>query len=283
MKGTSSRTIEAHALVPPGRGGGVFWRHRWVALGGATAMGVIVFLLLWELILNVLHVPRYVLPPPSAIFRQFQRHFSLIWRYTLVTEAEVLVGYAVAIALGVPLAAFIAFSKFLERTLYPSTVALEMVPKIAFAPLFVTWFGFSFLPKIIIVMLITFFPIILNGILAFRSLIPELFYFSRSTGAGPWMMFWKVRAPAALPQLFVGLKIAATNAAVGAVIAEWIGGDAGLGYYLQISAGNMWTDLSFGIIVLLSVLGLALYYAVSVAERKLIPWHVSQRVLQARS
>src|SRR6516165_9403253 len=280
MKGTSSRTIEAHALVPPGRGGGVFWRHRWVALGGATAMGVIVFLLLWELILNVLHVPRYVLPPPSAIFRQFQRHFSLIWRYTLVTEAEVLVGFAVAIALGVPLAAFIAFSRFLERTLYPSAVALEMVPKIAFAPIFVTWFGFGFAPKMIIVFMVCFFPILLNGMLAFRSLSTELIHFSRSTGADPWTMFWRIQVPAALPQVFVGLKGAATNATVGAVISEWIGGDAGLGYFLQIASGDLRTDLAFGIIFMLAGLGLLLFYTMTWVERLLIPWHISQRVVR---
>jgi NitT/TauT family transport system permease protein len=116
----------------------------------------------------------------------------------------------------VPLAVLVAFSKFLERTLYPSAVTLEMVPKIAFAPLFVTWFGFGFAPKMLIVFMVCFFPILLNGILAFRSLSHELIYFSRSTGAGALTMFWRIRLPAALPQMFVGLKGAATNATVGA-------------------------------------------------------------------
>src|SRR5262249_11722036 len=174
------------------------------------------------------------------------------------------------------------FSRFLERTLYPSAVALEMVPKIAFAPLFVTWFGFGFAPKMIIVFMVCFFPILLNGILAFRSLSLELIYFSRSTGAPAWTMFWRVGGPAALPPGFLGLKGPGTNAAVGAVISEWIGGDAGLGYFLQIASGDLRTDLSFGIIIVLAALGLMLFYVVSFIERRLIPWHTSQRVVQRR-
>jgi NitT/TauT family transport system permease protein len=266
------------ALVRRRRG----WRARWAALGGTTLTSVVVFLVAWEAIVDLLHIPRYIVPAPSAVARQFVLHFPLIWRYTLVTGGETLIGFVIAVTIGVPLAMLVAFSKFLERTLYPSAVTLEMVPKIAFAPLFVTWFGFGFLPKMIVVFMVCFFPILLNGILAFRSLSSELIHFSRSTGAGPWTMFWRIRVPAALPQIFVGLKGAATNATVGAVISEWIGGDAGLGYYLQIATGDLRTDLSFGIIMMLAALGLALFYLVTIAERRLVPWHVSQRIVAER-
>jgi NitT/TauT family transport system permease protein len=151
------------------------------------------------------------------------------------------------------------------------------VPKIAFAPLFVTWFGFGTMPKVIIVFMVCFFPILLNGILAFTSLSLELSRFCRSTGAGALRTFWKVRLPAALPQLFVGIKGAAVNATVGATISEWIGGDAGLGYYIQIATGDLRMDLAFAIIIVLALLGLALFGAVVLAERALIPWHISQR------
>src|SRR5262249_61034293 len=123
-------------------------------------------------------------------------------------------------------------SPFLERPLYRSAVALEMVPKVAFGPIFVAWFGFGFPPNMIIVFMVCFFPILLNGMLAFRSLSMGLVHFSRATGADPWTMFWRIRAPAALPQMFVGLKGAATNATVGAVISEWIRGGARLRDYL---------------------------------------------------
>ena len=257
-------------------------RTGWNVIGGTTITSLILFFAAWEATVDVLRVPRYIVPAPSAIFRQFIVHFPLIWKYTLVTGGETLIGFAIAVSIGVPLAMLVAFSKFLQRTLYPSAVTLEMVPKIAFAPLFVTWFGFGFIPKMIIVFMVCFFPILLNGILAFRSLSSELIYFSRSTGAPAWTMFWRVRLPASLPQIFVGLKGAATNATVGAVVSEWIGGDAGLGYYLQIATGDLRTDISFAVIIMLAALGLTLFYAVTLFESKLIPWHVSQRIVQQK-
>ena len=119
--------------------------------------------------------------------------------------------------------------------------------------------------------LVCFFPILLNGILAFTSLPTELGRLALSTGAGVWRTFWYVRLPAALPQLFVGIKGAAVNATVGATISEWIGGDAGLGYYIQIATGDLRMDLAFAIIIVLAALGLLLFWAVTLVERWLIP------------
>ncbi len=152
-----------------------------------------------------------------------------------------------------------------------------MTPKIAFAPLFISWLGFGLLPKVIIVFLVCFFPIVLNAILAFSSLSEELTRFLRATGASAWRGFMKVRLPAAMPQCFVGFKYAAINATVGATIAEFIGSDQGLGFYIQIVTGNMRPDLAFAGIFLLTLLGLALFGIVTLAERLLIPWHISQR------
>ena len=207
--------------------------REWFSDARNTILFVVGFLLFWELAVIVFRIPRYILPSLSSIIRQFIRNFDLIWEYTLITGYETLVGFVIAVAIGVPLAMLTAFSRLLRQTFYPFAVALEMVPKIAFAPLFVTWFGFGFIPKMIIVFLVCFFPILLNGILGFTSLSQEMVYFSRSTGASQLRMFWKIRLPAALPELFVGLKGAAVNATVGATISEWIGGDAGLGYYIQ--------------------------------------------------
>jgi len=234
-------------------------------------------ILSWEAVVQLFHIPLYIIPPPSQILVEYVRNIHRIWDYTLVTGMETLSGFAVAILLGVPLSMFVAFSAFLRRTFYPLAVTLEMVPKIVFAPIFVTWFGFGFLPKILIVFLVCFFPILLNGILAFTSLSLDLTRFCLSTGAGPLRTFFKVRLPAALPQLFVGIKGAAVNATVGATIAEWIGGDAGLGYYIQIASGDLRMDLAFAIIIMLAALGLLLFWLVVLAERWLIPWHVSQR------
>lgn len=264
---SSSKTTEVLASI---RG--------WFSEARNTILFVIGFLLFWELAVIVFRIPRYILPSLSSIIRQFIRNFDLIWEYTLITGYETLVGFVIAVAIGVPLAMLTAFSRILRQTFYPFAVALEMVPKIAFAPLFVTWFGFGFIPKMIIVFLVCFFPILLNGILGFTSLSQEMVHFSRSTGASQLRMFWKIRLPAALPELFVGLKGAAVNATVGATISEWIGGDAGLGYYIQIATGQLRMDLAFAIIFMLTALGLLLFYIVQFVEKQMIPWHVSQRV-----
>lgn len=235
------------------------------------------FFLFWEYAVVWFEVPRYILMPPSVIVEKGWADIDRLLYYTWVTGVEVVLGYAVAVVLALPIGLAIAFSKVLRRTVYPFLVCIEMVPKIAFAPLFISWLGFGLLPKVIIVFLVCFFPIVLNAILAFSSLPEELSRFARSTGAGPWRTFTRLRLPAALPQCFVGFKYAAINATVGAAIAEFIGSDQGLGFYIQIVTGNMRPDLAFAGIFFLTLLGLALFGLVSLAERLLIPWHVSVR------
>jgi NitT/TauT family transport system permease protein len=235
------------------------------------------FFLFWEYAIDLFSIPAYILPRPSEIVTRGWADIDKLLYYTYVTALESLLGYLVAIAVAVPLGLAIAFSPFLRRTIYPFFVSLEMTPKIAFAPLFISWLGFGLLPKVIIVFLVCFFPVVLNAILAFGSLSEELTRFIRATGASPLRAFFKVRLPAALPQCFVGFKYAAINATVGATIAEFIGSDRGLGFYIQIVTGNMRPDLAFAGIFLLTLLGLALFGAVTLIERLIIPWHISQR------
>jgi NitT/TauT family transport system permease protein len=272
----------SEAVAMPGRSA-AGWR-RLVVRNGLGLVTAPAFFLIWEAVVRLFHVPLYIVPPPSAVLWQLWRNLPRIAEYTLVTGGETVGGFLIAVALGVPMALAIAFSLLLRQTLYPVAVTLEMIPKITFAPLFVTWFGFGYLPKLIIVFLVCFFPILLNGILAFSSLPTELGRLCLSTGASAWRTFWHVRLPAALPQLFVGIKGAAINATVGATISEWIGGDAGLGYYIQIATGDLRMDLAFAIIIVLALLGLALFGSVVLMERLLIPWHISQRApLQGRT
>lgn len=252
------------------------WREL-VANHGLRLLTGPAFLLLWEAGVRLFRVPLYILPPPSDVLYQLWRNLPRIAEYTLVTGGETVGGFLLAVLFGVPMALAIAFSPVLRQTLFPAAVTLEMIPKITFAPIFVTWFGFGYLPKLIIVFLVCFFPILLNGILAFSSMPTELDRLCRSTGASGWRTFRFVRLQAALPQLFVGIKGAAINATVGATISEWIGGDAGLGYYIQIATGDLRMDLAFAIIIVLALLGLALFGIVALIERWLIPWHISQR------
>ncbi|MDD9855076.1 MAG: ABC transporter permease [Gammaproteobacteria bacterium] len=235
------------------------------------------FFLFWEYSIGWFDVPRYILPRPTEIITKSAADIDRLLYYTWVTGSESFTGYIIAIVIAVPLGLAIAFSSILRRTIYPFFVSVEMVPKIAFAPLFISWLGFGFLPKIIIVFLVCFFPIVLNAILAFSSLSEELTRFCSATGATRTRAFLKVRLPAALPQCFVGFKYGAINATVGATIAEFIGSDQGLGFYIQIVTGNMRPDLAFAAIFMLTALGLFLFGLVTLAERLLVPWHISQR------
>ena len=262
------------------------WRMSLASLGRKLARSwlfivfFIGFFLFWEYSIDWFGIPAYILPRPSEIIAKGSVDLDRLLYYTYVTGLESVLGYAAAIVIAVPLGLAIAFSSILRRTIYPFFVSLEMTPKIAFAPLFISWLGFGLLPKVIIVFLVCFFPIVLNAILAFNSLSEEFVRFIRATGATSMRAFLKVRLPAALPQCFVGFKYAAINATVGATIAEFIGSDQGLGFYIQIVTGNMRPDLAFAGIFLLTILGLALFGLVTLAERLIIPWHISQRRVQ---
>ncbi len=244
---------------------------------GTTAAFFLASFLLWEVIVRIFHVPRYIIAPPSAVMTQMAARFTDIYKHTLATSLETFVGFGIAVLVGVPLAMATAFSRFLRQTFYPLAVTLEMVPKIAFAPIFVIWLGFGFGSKMVVVLLVCFFPILINGVFGFTSLPTELQYLSRSTGAGAIRAFVKIRLPYALPQLFVGFKGAAVNATIGATIAEWIGGNAGLGYFISMSTGLFRMDIAIAAIIVLTALGLLLYGIVLWVETKMIPWHVSQR------
>lgn len=250
---------------------------RWLSRSWMMLAFFVAFFLFWEYSIGWFDVPRYILPRPSEIVTKSSADLDRLLYYTWVTGSESVIGYLIAVIIAVPLGLAIAFSSILRRTIYPFFVSIEMIPKIAFAPLFISWLGFGLLPKIIIVFLVCFFPIVLNAILAFGSLSEELERFCLATGATKRRAFIKVRLPAALPQCFVGFKYAAINATVGATIAEFIGSDQGLGFYIQIQTGNMRPDLAFAAIFLLTLLGLAMFGAVTLAERLLVPWHISQR------
>ena len=256
---------------------GARWLAGWLSRSWLFLALFASFFIAWEVLVDLLEVPRYILPKPSTIVIKSSVDLDRLLYYTWITGTETVLGYAAAIVLAVPLGLAIAFSSFLRQTIYPFFVSIEMTPKIAFAPLFISWLGFGLLPKVIIVFLVCFFPIVLNAILAFGSLSEELTRFCRATGAGAWRSFVKVRLPAAMPQCFVGFKYAAINATVGATIAEFIGSDQGLGFYIQIVTGNMRPDLAFAGIFFLTCLGLAVFGLVTLTERLLIPWHISVR------
>ena len=248
---------------------------RWFAGARRLLLSFIVLFVLWEVGVRLFGVPAYVLPPPSKIFADLTARSGRILQNTLITTQEIVAGYLLAVLVSIPLAVGLAYSRFLETTVYPLIVFFQIVPKIAIAPLFIIWFGFGFTPKLLLVFLLSFFPIVVSSIAGFKSVDPEIMDLARSTGASPWLMFRKIRLPQALPSIFTGLKVAAALSATAAVVAEFVASDRGLGYLLLEFNGDLNTSMVFATIIVLSIVGLIVYYTVELLERLVIPWHVS--------
>ncbi len=239
--------------------------------------GVLAFLLVWEAGTRVLNVPLYLLPPPSQILRVFVENLSKLLFHGWITTYEMMLGYILAVAVAVPLAIGITSYRRFDAFITPTLLFFQVVPKIAIAPLFLVWFGFGTLPKVLVAFLISFFPIVLDTAVGLRSIAPEMVDLARSMGASRIQLFTEFRLPTSLPYLFSGLKVAATLAVAGAVVGEFVGADKGLGYLLLVTNSNMQTALMFATIVALTIIGLVFFYAIEVLETLLIPWHVSQR------
>jgi NitT/TauT family transport system permease protein len=235
-----------------------------------VVLGVLV---VWEAGTRMLGVPVFLLPPPSAIAVSFIANAPLLL-HGWITTAEILLGFALSIVVGIPLALAIFLWPAFSRSILPLLVSSQAMPKVAVAPLLLVWFGFGLLPKVLIAFLIAFFPIVINTAVGLASIEPEKIYLARSMGFGATATFFKIRLPNALPAIFGGLKISITLAVVGAVVGEFVGGDAGLGYLLMVANGSMDTQLLFAGIVALTVLGVVLFLLVELAERLAIPRHI---------
>jgi len=257
--------------------GSALGRLRWIGRLRYFLISFVVLFALWELLARAFEVPSYLLPAPSVIWTDFSVRWERVLDNTWVTTEEILVGYFFAVGVSIPLALLVSYSKTIENAVYPIIVFLQIVPKIAVAPLFIIWFGFGFTPKVLIVFLLSFFPIVVAAIAGFKSIDEETMELARSTGASQWMTFRKIRLPAAMPSIFTGLKVAAALSSTAAVVAEFVASDSGLGYLLLEFNGDLETPMVFATIIVLSIVGLIVYYAVELIERIAIPWHVSQR------
>jgi len=238
---------------------------------------VVAALAIWQVAAAALQVPRWLLPSPTDIAEAMVTNRNPLLRHTWVTLEEVLVGFALAFAVGVALAIAIAYSRTLERTIYPFVIASQTVPVVAIAPILLIWFGYGLLPKVIVVALICFFPITVNMVDGLRSVDPELVSLMRTMGASRWQIFSKAQLPTSLPFLFSGTKVSIAVSVIGAVIGEWVGASAGLGYYMVRSASQFQTAAVFGAIVVLSALGIALFALVALLERRALPWYHQAR------
>ncbi|MGC4853172.1 ABC transporter permease [Micromonospora sp. DT4] len=242
------------------------------------ALVLAAFFLAWWFVAAREYVPNYLVPTPGQVWTTMTDQWSELARHTMVTLYETVLGFVLAAALGLVTAVAIAYSRTLDKALYPIVLFAQVIPKIAIAPLLVVWFGLGLTPKIILAVLIAFFPVVISGVAGLRSTDPELLDLSATMGAGPWRTFRKIRFPNALPHLMAGLKVAVTLAVVGAVVGEFVGASEGLGYVLLLANGNLDAPLLFADLILMSAIGIVLFVLVEIAEALLIPWHASRRV-----
>ena len=236
---------------------------------------LITFVLLaavWEIGVRVFNAPRYILPSPAAVWEGFLSQPGRMLANTWSTVQIIVVGYAIAVLVSIPLALLIAFSRFVQTTLYPLLVVFQIIPKIAVAPLFIVWFGFGFMPKVMLVFLLSFFPIVISAIAGFRSLDADIEDFGRSTGAGAWRMFFKIRLPQSLPSIFTGLKLAAGSSYIIIAAAEFLGARSGVGFFIWASWQTFAVSRMFVGIVVISAMGYLTILALEALERRFVPW-----------
>ena len=238
---------------------------------------VIVLLVLWDLVIRLFKIPPYLVPTPGSVAVQLAAQWRMLLAETAPTLWATLGGFALSVVIGVPIAMWIAWSRVVESFVYPLLVFSQSIPKVAIAPLFVVWFGFGLIPKVIAAFLLGFFPVIVSTVQGFKSVEADVIDLARSMGASPFEIFLKFRLPHALPSIFSGLKVSITLAVVGAVVGEFVGSNSGLGYVMQKASGTFDLPLMFAALVVLSSLGVLLFLLIEVVERWLLPWHASQR------
>ncbi len=234
----------------------------------------VLLIALWQGYVAVSGVRESIFPSPLEVARALVRDRGLLLSGAWTTLSEILLGYAVAVVVGIALAGAVSTSRVIERALYPWLVVSQMIPIPVLAPVVVLWTGFDIRPKLIVIALVTFFPIAVNTIDGLRATDPELVGLLRTLGAKRLAIFRIARLPSALPYVFSGLRVAAAFAVIGAVFAEWAGSTSGLGLgslILSYNAQALTAD-EIAVVVVLSAIGVALFAAVGIVERVLVPW-----------
>lgn len=234
-------------------------------------------LLLWQWYASRPENDPQFLPTPLAVWSALAAQRAILWHHTLVTLWETVVGFAAALVAGVVCAVIVDVSPWLRRAVYPLLVASQTIPIITLAPLLVLWFGFGLTSKAIVILLVCFFPITVALADGLRSADPELVRLFRTFGAGASRIFWMVRLPGALPQLFSGIRIAITYSVIGAIFAEYVGASEGLGYYILLKQHSFATAGVMAAIVVTAVLSVALFALTALVERAALPWYYLQR------
>lgn len=232
-----------------------------VALGGT-----------WELAVHLTDTPQWMLPAPSDIFRSFRDDRGMLLDHTRATLVEVLLGFGIAVVAGLFAGFAIDSSRIVERAVYPLLIASQTIPMVVLAPLFLIWFGYGLLPKVLITALVAFFPLAVNTVDGLRAADREILQLLRSMGASSWERFRYAKVPAALPSIFSGARLAVTFSVIGAVFGELVGAKEGLGYLMDRSAAQFETSRVFAAIFVLAFMGIGLFGLVTLVERLALPW-----------
>ena len=239
----------------------------------AAPLGFLVLLLVfWELGSRLSGIPTWLLPAPSQVLAESLVFGPEFPRHILATTVETVAGFALATVIGIALGLAFASIDLLERSVYPALVALQSVPKVALAPLFLMWVGYGLAMKVLVVFLVSLFPIVVSTTTGLKAVPESLIQMVRAFKATPLVELTQIRLPYSVPYIFIGLRVAITLAASGAVIGEFVGAAAGLGYLITIATQQFRTSLAFGSIVLLAVLSIALFYIVDLLQHLLFPW-----------
>lgn len=232
----------------------------------------LLFLAVWEAVVYFGVLPAFILPPPSRVAEALYRDAGLLMRHGAVTLMQAAIGFFVAVITGGLLALWLDHSPLVRRIVYPYLITSQTVPIVTLAPLFAMWFGFGYLPKVLIVVLVCFFPVTISLLEGLSSVDRELIDLMRSMGATTGQRYRWVKLPAAMPSFFAGLKISGTYSIMGSVIGEWIGGSMGLGVYMLRVRQAFATDRVFSVIVVIVLLSIGVLKLIQLAEKRTMPW-----------
>lgn len=233
-------------------------------------VAVILFLIVWQGAVSVFHIEKWILPSPADIVKVSSAEAENLWGHTLATLRLMIIGFVIGTAVGLLVAFALHYIPFLKSSLYPLIILTQNVPVIALAPLLMIWFGFGVLPKIIIITLVCFFPVAVSAMDGLTRTDRVMLDYMRMAGATKAQIFYKLEVPHALPSMFSGMKIAATYSVMGAIIAEWVGADKGIGYYMMLQKASYRTDKTFVAITVIVAISLAMFILIALLEKWLV-------------
>jgi ABC-type nitrate/sulfonate/bicarbonate transport system permease component len=245
-----------------------------VNIGNSAAPYAAAFILflIWEGTVRLNHLPAYILPGPVQILKTLSASFPLLLKHTVSTLEEALLGFGLAIIISFVTAFILNYFSWLNKALYPLLIVSQTIPIITLAPLFLIWFGWGILPKVLVVILVCFFPIVINLLQGLNSVDPDLIDLFRSMGASRAAIFKMVKLPMALPSFFSGIKISASYSIMAAVIGEWLGAQQGLGYFMTIAQKSFRVDRVMAAVMVIAILSLFIVKIIEIGEWLLIPW-----------